>query len=61
MLVLLHLVQSKYAKIQQQAIPFIGLNLLEYFCVSLCTEFSSDFLKKFRVTSIYDTNVKYQI
>ena len=59
MLILLYLVQSKYANIQLEEIPTIGLNVLEFFCVSLCTEFLPDLYKRFRVASIHDTNVEY--
>ena len=61
MLFLLYLVQSKYAKIQQQEISSIDANVLEFFCVSLHTEFLSDLYKKFQVISMYDENVEYQI
>ena len=61
MLYLLCLVQSKYAKIQKQENPFIGLNVLKFFCVSLYSEFLYDIYKKFQVASICDTNVDYQI
>ena len=57
----LHLPQSKYAKIHYHEIPFIGLNVLEFFCVLLYIEFLFDLYKKFQVASIYDTDVEYQI
>ena len=52
-LFLLHLVQSKYAKIQLQEIPSIGLNLLEFFCAALYAQFLSDIYKKFQVIDAY--------
>ena len=61
MLFLLYLMQSKYAKIQLQEIPTIGFNALEFFFVSLHTEFLSHLYKMFQVASVYDTNVEYQI
>ena len=57
----LYLVQSKYTNIHKHAIPSIGLNILEFFCVPLYTEFFSDLYKKFQVASVHDTNVEYRI
>ena len=56
----LYLPQSKYAKIHYHEIPSFGLNLLEFFCVPLYTEFLSDLHEKFQVASVYDINVEYQ-
>ena len=53
--------QSMYKKIYQNKISSMGLNVLEFFCVSLYTEFLSDLYIKFQVASIHDTNVEYQI
>ena len=61
MLILLYLVQLKYAKIQKQEISSIGLNVLEFSCVLLYPEFLSDHYRKFQVATVYDTNVEYQI
>ena len=61
MFISLYLVQSKYTKIFKKEIPSIGRNVLEFFCVSLYTEFLSDLYKKFQVASVHDTNVEYQI
>ena len=61
LLILLYLVQSKYAKIQQQEVPSIGLNVLKFFSVPIYTEFLFDLYKKFQVASINNANVKYQI
>ena len=61
MLISLYLPQSKYTKIHWHEISFIGLNVLEFFCVQLYTEFLSDLHEKFQVASVYDTNVEYQI
>ena len=46
MLILLYLVQSNYAKIQQQEIPSLSRKVLDLFCVFLCSEFLSDLYKK---------------
>ena len=54
----LYLPQSKYAKIHFHEVPSIGLNVLEFSCVPLYTEFLSDLNKKFQVASTYDTNVE---
>ena len=61
MLSLLYLLQSKYAKIQLQEIPYVGLNALEILCVPLYTDFFSDLYKKFQVAFVYDKDVEYQI
>ena len=42
-------------------ISSIGLNVLEFFCVTLYTESLSNLYEKFQVASVYDTNVEYQI
>ena len=39
----------------------IGLNVLEFLCVPLYTEFLSDLSEKFQVASVYNTNVEFQI
>ena len=57
----IYLPQFKYAKIHYHEIPSIGLNLLEFFCVLLYTEFLSDLHKKFQIASLQDRNVEYQI
>ena len=47
-MVLLNLVQPKYTEIHQQEIPFIGLNVIEFFYLPLYTEFLSDIYKNFK-------------
>ena len=61
MLISLHSAQSKYAIIHYHEIPSKSLNVLEFFCVPLYTEFLTDLYKKFQVASVHDTNVDYQI
>ena len=39
----------------------VGRNVLEFFCVPLCTNYLSNFHKEFQVTFTYDTNAEYQI
>ena len=56
-----YLVKSKYPKMHQQEILSIDHNVLEFFWVSLNTEFLTDLYKKFQVVSMYDTNVEYTI
>ena len=56
-----YLGQSKYTKIHYHEIPFIGLNVLEFFCVPLYTEFLSNLYQKFQIAYVYDTNVESQI
>ena len=59
-LTLLYLVQSKCSKMHQEEILSIGLNVLEFLCVSLYTEFLSDFNEMFQVESTCDKNEEYQ-
>ena len=39
----------------------ISLNVLEFFCVPLYTEFFSDLHEKFQISSVYDTDVEHEI
>ena len=48
MLFSLHLVLSKYIKIQDQEIPSIDCNVLEFFCAPY-TDYLSYFHEKFQV------------
>ena len=41
--------------------PSIGHNVLEFFCVPMHIEFSTDLYKRFQVASVHDTIVEYQI
>ena len=53
--------QPKYIKCAKHVIPSIDHNVLEFFCVPLYADYSSDLHKKFQVASVYDTNIEYQI
>ena len=62
MIILLwYLVQAKYIKIHQQAIPSIDRNALEFFCVFPYIQSYSNFHKVFRVSSTYGAKVEYYI
>ena len=61
MLISEYLVLYKYTKMHQQEIPSISRITLVLFCVPLYTNYFSDLHKQFRVASIYNTNVEYQI
>ena len=55
----LYLVQPIHIKMHQQEIPFTSLNVLEFFCVPLYTDCSSNHHKKFQETSTYNVNVEH--
>ena len=59
MLISLYLVQSKYIKMYEQQISFVGRNVLEFFCVPMYTDYLSDLLKKFHLASTCNKNVEY--
>ena len=45
----------------QEKIPSIGYNVLELFCVLLCTDSMSDLHNMFEVASACDADIEYQI
>ena len=47
--------QSEHIKMHLQEIPPIRLIGMESFCVLLCTDYLSDYHKKFKAASPYDT------
>ena len=51
--------QSKYAKMNLQEIPFIDRNVLEFFCVLLYSEFISNLHENVQVAYKKDTNAEY--
>ena len=61
MLIPLYFVQSKYIKMHQQEITSIAYNILEFFYVTLYTDYFSDLNKKFQVTFTYDKKPEYKI
>ena len=60
MLISLHLVLSKYIKMNKQKISPIDRYALELFCVAMYTNFLSNLYRKFQVAFTYDTNVEYR-
>ena len=46
---------------QYQENPSICRDELEFFCVPLYTDYGSNFHKKFKMASIFDTNAEYKI
>ena len=52
---------SKCTKMNLQEYPYLGCNVLEFFCAPLYTDFPSDHSKKFQVACTYDISAKCQI
>ena len=52
---------SKYFKMHLQETLATGLNVLEFFCVTLYTDYLSNLHKNFQTSSACNTNIECQI